>query len=149
MSGPREPTGLIEGLAGKISLQAPAPADAHRRRLNKINLCEKDSWQRLEGKYKTLEKFIYRIFTETGTSSTKKKKKKVLQKGMSVLPGRHVFSQWWYVSSGACRFQYSIDMNSNWNVWKHHCGKKDWRFYEPSRGAASKEACGQVPVSFK
>lgn len=93
------------------------PAHAHRRGRNKINLCERDSWQSLEGKYKTLEKFIYRIFTETGTSSTiKKKKKKMLQNGMSVLSGRHVLSQWSYVTSGACRFEYSIDMYSNWNV---------------------------------
>lgn len=45
---------------------------------------------------------------------------------MSVLPGRHVFSQWLYVTSGACGFQYSIDhdMYRNWNVeapLRHQC----------------------------
>lgn len=40
----------------------------------------------------------------------------MLQNGMSVLSGRHVFSQWSYVTSGACRLEYTIDMYSNWTV---------------------------------
>lgn len=70
-----------------IGFKPPRPVGSHRRGRNKIKLCESDSWQRLEGKYKTLEKFIYRIFTETGTSSIIEKKKKMLQKRDERAPG--------------------------------------------------------------
>lgn len=111
-----EPARLIEGLAGEIGFP-PTPADAHRRGQNKINLCEKDSWQWLEEKYKTLEKFIYRIFTETGTSSAKKKNlKKGATKRDERAPGQarlltvvvrqlrcmQVRVQHWYVQSLKC-----------------------------------------------
>lgn len=116
-------SGRSRGLAGVIGFKPPNIRGCPREGKEIKSNCENDSWQWRAGKYKTLEKFIYRIFTETATSSTKTILKKCYQMGWACSrAGTSSHSGCTSPPVHAGSSTALITICTETEVSKHHCG---------------------------